>query len=185
MVELKIQDYNAIFESEMATSEAGSLYAPTPRQCINDSFLQDPFQTDSDQQEDFLKPILHEIFKQFETENFESLTHLNDFEQKIKQNEMSYKDFLQNVAEKVMINADSSLTQIIPAWQRLPNEIKLKTYLQLYCLNQLFKQQPLSEKEMSVLKAACLYQCIGCVNTESKTCKVYVYSFMGAREILC
>lgn len=42
---------------------------------------------------------------------------------------MSYKDFLQNVAEKVMINADSSLTQIIPAWQRLPNEIKLKTYL--------------------------------------------------------
>ena len=87
-----------------------------------------------------------------------------------------------------LLRLDNILIALIPAWKILPGEIKLKTYLQLYCLEKLNSvsetDEALSQEEMDVLRIAILYQSLGCVNTESKTCKLYIYSFLGAREML-
>jgi len=68
------------------------------------------------------------------------------------------------VAERLLLQLDQMLIKLIPAWENLPNEIKLKTYLQLYCLEKLFvenaanpEDQTLSSKEMDILRVACLY----------------------------
>ena len=61
----------------------------------------------------------------------------------------------------------------------------MKTYLQLFALElQINKNENLTAKEKDVLRLATFYSCLGSVNIDSKTCKVFIYSFLGAREIL-
>ena len=108
------------------------------------------------------------------------------FKEKIHSRQAYYTDFLKHVAETCLNNLEVLACVIIPQWEQLSNEIKLKTYLQLFCLEQAMRaaQFKFTQKEIDILRTACFYQSIGCINTDSKTCKVYIYSFLGAREIL-
>ena len=63
--------------------------------------------------------------------------------------------------QEYLLRLDDKLVALIPAWKILPGEIKLKTYLQLYCLEKLDaavdKNEVLSQVEMDVLRISILY----------------------------
>lgn len=78
---------------------------------------------------------------------------------------------------------DECTLKLIPQWTLVPKEIKIKTYLTLYALESEITLD-FSKKEKDVMRFACLCLHLGCIKTQSKTSKVFTYSFLSAREIL-
>ena len=70
-------------------------------------------------------------------------------------------------------------------WKQLPWDIRVKTYLTLYSVEIEAKadDNDLSEREVNILRWAALLLHIGCAK-QSKTSKIYVYSFLSALFII-
>jgi hypothetical protein len=100
-----------------------------------------------------------------------------------KKNEVSYKEFYYHIADECLDTLDICTVKLIPNWNNMPKEIKIKTYLTLYSLESEITLN-FTKKEKDIMRYACLCLHLGCCKKQSKTSKVYTQSFLSAREIL-
>ena len=140
---------------------------------------------------------------------FAELTRLDYFNTEIKAGRKQYKDFYvyfrQNILDKfdkavsselkstnnasgneIMNNSGGQGSSVqLKFWKQLPWDIRVKTYLTLYSVEVEAKSEDndLSEREVNILRWAALLLHIGCAK-QSKTSKIYVYSFLSALFII-
>jgi len=90
LVQMQIQDYNAIFESDMGTSENGSLVqTPTGAAFLslnNQQYADDPYQFRDESASVFVSEQTRELLQQFEVKKFEEDTKINFFREQITKN---------------------------------------------------------------------------------------------------